>query len=69
MDISPLKTEADYQATLKEIETLMHAAADTFEGERLDALVTRVEAYETMHDRSAPVGWGEPANPNTAPPP
>ncbi len=33
MDIRPLKTEADYQAALKEIETLMHAAADTPEPE------------------------------------
>ena len=33
MDIRPLKTEADYQAALKEIETLMHAAADTAEPE------------------------------------
>lgn len=49
MDIRPLKTEADYQAALKEIETLMHAAADTPEGDRLDVLVTLVEAYEARH--------------------
>ncbi|MBU0594339.1 MAG: transcriptional regulator [Gammaproteobacteria bacterium] len=49
MDIRPLKTEADYQAALKEIETLMHAAADTPEGDRLDVLVTLVEAYEAKH--------------------
>lgn len=49
MDIRPLKTEADYQAALKEIETLMHAAADTPEGDRLDVLVTLVESYEVKH--------------------
>ena len=49
MDIRPLKTEVDYQAALKEIETLMHAAADTPEGDRLDVLVTLVEAYEAKH--------------------
>lgn len=49
MDIRPLKTEADYQAALKEIETLMHAAADTSEGDRLDVLVTLVESYEVKH--------------------
>lgn len=49
MDIKPLKTEADYQAVLKEIETLMHAKADTPEGDRLDVLVTLVEAYEARH--------------------
>jgi HTH-type transcriptional regulator/antitoxin HigA len=49
MDIRPLKTEVDYQAALKEIETLMRAAADTPEGDRLDVLVTLVEAYEAKH--------------------
>lgn len=49
MDIRPLKTEAGYQAALKEIETLMHAAADTPEGDRLDVLVTLVAAYEARH--------------------
>ena len=47
MDIKPIKTEADYQATLKEIETLMAAAPDSPDGERLDVLVTLVEAYES----------------------
>jgi HTH-type transcriptional regulator / antitoxin HigA len=49
MDIRPIKTEADYQATLKEIEGLMSAEADTSEGDRLDVLVTLVEAYERQH--------------------
>jgi HTH-type transcriptional regulator/antitoxin HigA len=49
MDIKPIKTEADYRAALKEIESLMEAAADTPEGERLDVLVTLVEAYEKKH--------------------
>ena len=46
MDIKPLKTEADYQAALKEIETLMYAKPDTPEGDRLDVLVTLVETHE-----------------------
>jgi HTH-type transcriptional regulator/antitoxin HigA len=49
MDIKPIRTEADYQATLKEIEGLMMAAPDTPEGERLDVLVTLVEAWERTH--------------------
>ena len=49
MDIKPIRTEADYQATLKEIETLMLAAPNTPEGERLDVLVTLVEAWERAH--------------------
>jgi HTH-type transcriptional regulator/antitoxin HigA len=49
MEIRPVKTEADYQATLKEIESLMSAEANTPEGDRLDVLVTLVEAYERVH--------------------
>ncbi|MDF1694033.1 MAG: transcriptional regulator [Zhongshania sp.] len=49
MEIRPIKTPTDYQATLKEIELLMVAEADTPEGDRLDVLVTLVEAYEREH--------------------
>jgi HTH-type transcriptional regulator / antitoxin HigA len=51
MQIRPIRTKADYRAALKEIETLMSARADTPEGERLDVLVTLVEAYEKKHYR------------------
>jgi HTH-type transcriptional regulator / antitoxin HigA len=46
MNIRPIHTEADYRAALREIDSLMHAEADTPEGERLDLLATLVEAYE-----------------------
>ena len=51
MDIKPIKTKAkaDYRAALKNIEGLMMARANTPEGERLDVLVTLVEAYERKH--------------------
>lgn len=49
MNIRPIKTEADYQATLKEINGLMMAEADTPEGDRLSVLVTLVEAYEQAY--------------------
>lgn len=49
MDIKPIRTEADYRATLREIETLMTAKAGSPEGDRLDVLVTLVEAYERVH--------------------
>ena len=49
MEIRPIRTKADYRAALKEIETLMAAARETAEGERLDVLVTLVEAYESKH--------------------
>ena len=51
MEIKPIRTKADYRAVLKEIETLMSARAGTPEGERLDVLVTLVEAYEKKHTR------------------
>lgn len=49
MDIKPIKTDADYQAALKEIESLMMAESDSPEGEKLDVLVTLIEAYEAKH--------------------
>lgn len=49
MDIRPIKTEADYQAALEEIERLFGAAPDTSEGDRLEVLTTLVEAYEDNH--------------------
>ena len=49
MDIKPIKTDADYRAALEEIETLMMAELDSSEGEKLDVLVTLVEAYEAKH--------------------
>ena len=48
MHIKPIKTDTDYRATLKEIESLMMAEADTAEGERLDILVTLVEVYGNL---------------------
>ena len=46
-----IKTDADYQAALKEIESLMMADPDKtpIEGEKLATMVTRVEAYEAKH--------------------
>lgn len=49
MDIRPIKTDADYRAALNDIENLMMAEPDTIEGEKLDILVTLVEAYEAKH--------------------
>jgi HTH-type transcriptional regulator/antitoxin HigA len=49
MKIKTLKTKSDYRAALKEIENLMDARPNTHDGERLDLLVTLVEAYEARH--------------------
>jgi len=49
MEIKPIKTDADYRAALEEVETLMSAEPNTPEGEKLDVLVTLIEAYEHKH--------------------
>jgi HTH-type transcriptional regulator/antitoxin HigA len=48
MRIHPIKTEADYQAALTEIDALFVAELDTPEGDRLDVLTTLVAAYEAQ---------------------
>lgn len=49
MEIKPIKTDVDYRAALKEAESLMSAEPNTSEGEKLDILVTLIEAYEHKH--------------------
>lgn len=49
MDIAPIKTKQDHLRALKEIESLMTASCNSPEGDRLDVLVTLVEAWETRH--------------------
>jgi len=49
MDVKPIKTRKDYEATLKTVEGLMDAKRGSPEGDRLDVLVTLVEAYEARH--------------------
>lgn len=46
MNIRPIKTEADYQAVLEEIERLFNASPDTPDGDRLQVLTTLVEVNE-----------------------
>ena len=49
MDVAPIRTKRDYRRALKEIEALMDAKRGTPEGDRLDVLVTLVEAWEAKH--------------------
>lgn len=49
MDIAPIKNQRDYRRALKEIEGLMMAKRNTPAGDRLDVLVTLVEAWERKH--------------------
>lgn len=47
--VRPIRDERDYEAALTEIDALMDAAPGTPAGDRLDVLVTLVEAYEARH--------------------
>ena len=47
--IKPIKTDANYRAALKDVESLMMAEPDTPEGEKLDIITTLIEAYEARH--------------------
>ena len=49
MDVRPIRTAADHQASLAEIAALMDARMGTPAGDRLDVLATLVEAYEAAH--------------------
>lgn len=51
MDIKPIRTEANYKAALKEIAALMESDPElgTPDGDRLDVLVTLVQAFEARH--------------------
>ncbi len=46
MDIAPIRTKRDHRRALKEIEGLIEAKRRTHQGDRLDVLVTLVEAWE-----------------------
>ena len=49
MHIAAIRTKRDYRRALKEIDGLMDAKPNTSEGDRLDVLVTVVEAFERKH--------------------
>lgn len=49
MEIKPIRTKRDHVAALRFIEQLMVAKRNTPDGDRLDVLVTLVEAYEAKH--------------------
>jgi len=54
MTIKPIKTERDYQKALKEITKLWDAKPNTTKGDRLEVLVTLVEAFEQKHYKVEP---------------
>jgi HTH-type transcriptional regulator / antitoxin HigA len=48
MDITPIKDDATHRAALAEIDRLWGSPPGTPEGDRLDVLMTLVDAYERM---------------------
>ena len=58
MKIKPLRTKADYERALREIERMWGAKEGTPQGNQFDVLATLVEAYERKHfliDPSDPI--------------
>lgn len=54
MKIQPIRTEADYDQALANIERLWGARQGTPNGDRLDVLLVLVEDYESKHHPIAP---------------
>jgi HTH-type transcriptional regulator/antitoxin HigA len=54
MDIRPIHNDADHALALAEVEELWGAVEGSPEAERLDVLVTLVNAYEAEHHRIDP---------------
>jgi HTH-type transcriptional regulator/antitoxin HigA len=49
MEIRPIRSRADYRAALKMVERLWDAEPGTPAGDRVEVLVTLIEAYESKH--------------------
>lgn len=49
MEIKPIRTKADYEAALAEVEKLWGSEPDTPDSDRFEVLFTLVEAYEDQH--------------------
>ena len=48
-ELRPIRTKADYNRALADVERLWGAKGGTPEGDRLDVLATLIDAYETEH--------------------
>jgi len=49
MNISPLKTEQDYNLALERLEIIFHAEIDSPEGDEAEVLSILIEKYEEKH--------------------
>jgi HTH-type transcriptional regulator / antitoxin HigA len=57
MPLKPIRTRADHDRALAEIERLMGAKRGSPQADRLEVLAALVAAYEAIHD---PIGLPEP---------
>ena len=48
-ELKPIRTKADYEKALREVERLWGAKSGTPKGDRLDVLATLIDAYEAEH--------------------
>jgi HTH-type transcriptional regulator / antitoxin HigA len=48
-NLKPIRSEADHEAALAEVERLWGAKSGTAKGDRLDVLATLIEAFEVRH--------------------
>ena len=49
MNVHPIRTEADYDAALGEVEKLWGSKVGTADGDRLDVLLVLIDDYESKH--------------------
>jgi HTH-type transcriptional regulator/antitoxin HigA len=48
-ELKPIRTKADHNAALAEVERLWGAKSGTPKGDRLDVLATLIDVYESRH--------------------
>lgn len=48
-EVKPIRSAADYEAAMAEVERLWGAKSGTPQGDRLDVLATLIDAYEAEH--------------------
>ena len=48
-DMKPIRTDEDYEGALAEMELLWGSPGGTPKGDKLDILVTLIDAWETIH--------------------
>jgi len=48
-ELKPIRTKADYESAMAEVERLWGAKSGTPKGDRLDVLATLIDAYEAQY--------------------